>query len=305
MIRSKELVLIRKVVELGTVTAAAVEVGQSQPAASATLNNLENRLGFKLFNRTGRAMTLTRQGAELYPQIISAIAASEAVESAARNLRHGLPARLAIGSVAVAGVTLVPAALKHLTADHQDIQTTILSGTTRDLVRMTAEEQLDIAVILGDPGDERVSVYPLGQVGLHAVMPADHAYAAAQTLTIDALAKERMILLRPELPVGALAGKHLDLGGIAYSNAIRVSQSVVACELVELQAGIAVLEHLSASYARRRGLHAVPLQIEERLSLTLITSKNADLTGSIGVVAKLLQDEACRLGVQPAIRKSV
>lgn len=292
MLRPKELLLVRKVVELGSVTAAAAELGQSQPAASASLNKVEDRLGFKLFNRSGRAMTLTRQGAALYPQIISAIAASEAITAAARNLRQGLPPRIAIGAVAIAGVTLVPAALKHLTTDHQDIQTTILSGTTRDLVRLTAEEQLDLAVILGDPNDERISVHPLGQVGLHAVVPPDHDLAGARTLAIDALRDERIIILRPELPVGALAGKYLDLGGIDYANGIRVSQSVVACELVELNAGVAILEHLSAHYARRRGLRAVPLQIDEHLSLNLIASKNAELTGLIGAVATIFREAA-------------
>lgn len=301
MIRPKELLLIRKVVELGTVTAASVELGQSQPAASALLNSLEDRLGFKLFNRSGRVMTLTRQGAELYPQIISAIAASDAVASAARNLRQGLPSRVAIGAVAIAGVTLVPAALKNLTTDYRNIQTTILSGTTRDLVRLTAEEQIDLAVILGDPNDERVSIFPLGYVGLHAILPPCKFFKETQALPVEALRQKRLILLRPELPAGALAGKHLDLHGIDYTNGIRVSQSVVACELVELDAGVAILEHLSAHYARRRGLQAIRLQVEETLPLNMIVSKNAELTGMIGTVAKMFQDEATRLAITPAI----
>lgn len=51
-----------KIAELGSFTRAANSMGISQPALSASIRELERRLGFDLFARTSRRVELTREG---------------------------------------------------------------------------------------------------------------------------------------------------------------------------------------------------------------------------------------------------
>ena len=44
---------------------AAVQASRSQPAISSQINALEEQLGFKLFDRTSRAVSLTPEGEAL------------------------------------------------------------------------------------------------------------------------------------------------------------------------------------------------------------------------------------------------
>lgn len=53
-------------------TAAADELGMTQAAVSYQIKSLEDRLGFSLFQRSGKGMALTEKGRVLAPSVISA-----------------------------------------------------------------------------------------------------------------------------------------------------------------------------------------------------------------------------------------
>ena len=59
--------LFLRVADLGGVSAAARDLSLSPASASARLMKLEEVVGFRLFNRTTRAVTLTTDGAEFLP----------------------------------------------------------------------------------------------------------------------------------------------------------------------------------------------------------------------------------------------
>ena len=54
-----------KVAEHESFTRAAGELNISQPALSAMIKEMERRLGFRLFDRTSRRVSLTREGRAL------------------------------------------------------------------------------------------------------------------------------------------------------------------------------------------------------------------------------------------------
>ena len=59
--------LFLRVAERGGVSAAARDLSLSPASASARLSRLEEALGFRLFSRTTRAVSLTTDGAEFLP----------------------------------------------------------------------------------------------------------------------------------------------------------------------------------------------------------------------------------------------
>ena len=59
--------LFLRIADLGTVSAAARDLSLSQASASARLARLEETVGFRLFNRTTRAVRLTSDGREFLP----------------------------------------------------------------------------------------------------------------------------------------------------------------------------------------------------------------------------------------------
>lgn len=60
--RSDELQVFVSVIESGSISAAAEQVGQTPSAISRTLSRLEAKLDTTLINRTTRRMDLTEEG---------------------------------------------------------------------------------------------------------------------------------------------------------------------------------------------------------------------------------------------------
>lgn len=52
----QQLAVFREVMETGSVSAAARNLGRTQPAVSASLKTLEDSLGMALFHREGRRL---------------------------------------------------------------------------------------------------------------------------------------------------------------------------------------------------------------------------------------------------------
>lgn len=70
---------------LGSYTRAADELNVTQAAVSQQIRNLEGRLGVKLFQRHGRRMRLTEQGALIQPEVKDGL---ELIQLAVRKLDH-------------------------------------------------------------------------------------------------------------------------------------------------------------------------------------------------------------------------
>ena len=66
-----------KIVEAGSITAAADALDVSQPSMVRTLAALERDLGARLLNRTTRRMSLTDEGRDYYERSRQIVAAVE------------------------------------------------------------------------------------------------------------------------------------------------------------------------------------------------------------------------------------
>ena len=61
-LRMRQVALLLAIDEHGTLRAAALELGMSQPAATKMLHELESALGQTLFDRVGRGLRLNPAG---------------------------------------------------------------------------------------------------------------------------------------------------------------------------------------------------------------------------------------------------
>src|SRR6186997_573496 len=77
------------VAELGTVSKAALHLRVAQPALSRQIGDLEQELGFKLFDRVGRGLILTGEGEQLLIDCRGLLNYAEALDERAQLLRRG------------------------------------------------------------------------------------------------------------------------------------------------------------------------------------------------------------------------
>ena len=84
-LKSKSVRLFCAVVESGSLLAAADKIALSASAASRVISQLEERLGFALFDRSGKALTLTEDGADFYRVAMESMRAWQRLEDYSRE----------------------------------------------------------------------------------------------------------------------------------------------------------------------------------------------------------------------------
>ncbi|MDM0058462.1 LysR family transcriptional regulator [Variovorax fucosicus] len=283
MLRRRELALLRAMYLHHTVTAAAAVVHISQPAASALLRDLETRLGFALFSRDNRRLALTSQGRLLMPEVLNALAAIEAADRVAIDIRQGATDRLNVGAVAVAASMLLPPAFVAVRHAFPHITLTVRAGTAVEIVEMASDHRVDLGIIISGEVSfgERVATERLASLSLHVVTHADHLLAQIDTeVSLQLALQFPLIVLSSSLPAGLATRKAIEAAGLEYAPAVEVMQSSTACAFAGAKVGVAIVESLGAMHAQRQGLVAKRLLTLKDSALTLVWPKDRPLEGA-------------------------
>ena len=119
--RMTGFVLFAAVVEAGSFTAAARELGLTKSAASKALSRLEARLGARLINRTTRRLGLTEAGETFYDYCRRILAEADAAEEAVGCLQGPVAVRLRINGPMSFGAAHLAPLLPEFMARHPDL----------------------------------------------------------------------------------------------------------------------------------------------------------------------------------------
>lgn len=148
-----------KIVDSGSLTAAAAALDVSQPSIVRTLAALEREVGVRLLNRTTRRMALTDEGREYCLRcrtILSAVEEAQASLSARRAEPRG---RLRITASVPFGRRFVAPVVIDFLAAHPQMQIELL---LLDRLTDLVEEGIDLAVRLAPLPDSSMVAVPIG-----------------------------------------------------------------------------------------------------------------------------------------------
>ncbi|MFC8587392.1 LysR family transcriptional regulator [Streptomyces sp. NPDC003444] len=197
MIEARHLRVLRAVAATGSFSAAARELGCTQPAVSQQMKALEGSAGTPLLIRTGREMRLTQAGEVLVRHasgILAGLTAAEEEVAAIAGLRAG---RVRLVSFPSGSSTLVPTALAALRAAHPGTRVSLVEAEPPRSIEMLREGDCDIALAFrygaGRAEWDDLVVRPLLADRLVGLVPEGHRLAGAGAVGIAELADESWI----------------------------------------------------------------------------------------------------------------
>ena len=150
-----------RIVETGSLTAAADALDVSQPSMVRTLAALERELGVRLLNRTTRRMSLTDEGRDYLErarQIVAAVEDAQHSLSARRSTPRG---RLRVASSVSFGRTFVAPVVAEYLSEHPEVNIELL---LLDRVIDLVEEGMDVAVRVARLPDSSMIAHGIGEV---------------------------------------------------------------------------------------------------------------------------------------------
>jgi DNA-binding transcriptional LysR family regulator len=140
----------RLVAQTGSFAAAADKAALTQAAVSLQMKALEDELGRRLFDRSGRQIQLTREGREILPtieQMLALMAELEAKPASATNVMQGL---VTIGAVVSVNDAL-SLAVAQLKSRHALLEVRMTTARSDELTAMVEAGEVDIAAVVERP----------------------------------------------------------------------------------------------------------------------------------------------------------
>lgn len=148
--RLQGITVFVQVVEAGSFTAAARRIGLSKSAVGKSVATLEERLGVRLLDRTTRRLAPTAEGADFHRSCLRVLAELDEAEARAASRRSEVSGTLRISLPVTFGRRWVMPVLRGLARQHPQLT---LDVSFADRAVDLLEENVDLAVRLGDPGN--------------------------------------------------------------------------------------------------------------------------------------------------------
>jgi DNA-binding transcriptional LysR family regulator len=153
MNRLLEAEVFVRVVEDGSLTAAARRLGMTTSYASKLVTRLEERLGSQLLIRTTRKLTLTETGRAYYERCAEAIQALAAAEQMATDLQQSPRGTLRVTLPSAFGMLFVMGVIAEFKARYPKLALELVFLDRQvDLIN----EGFDVALRVGELGDDRL-----------------------------------------------------------------------------------------------------------------------------------------------------
>lgn len=171
---------------------AAEKLLRTQPAVSLAVQRLEQELGEKLIDRSGKELILTDAGRKILEYARRFQSLQQELDNSLAELRDNSAGRLVIGANESASLYL----LRHIER-YRDLYPKIKVTVRRSLSSQIPNELLDgnleIGVISYDPGDERLRTKIIYSDSLAFVVSPSHRLAHRKTVSIEDLGNETFI----------------------------------------------------------------------------------------------------------------
>ncbi|GAA0585892.1 LysR family transcriptional regulator [Kribbella sandramycini] len=284
----RRLLIFRTVARSGSLSAAAAELGWTQPAVGQHMQRLEREAGVPLLLRSARGITLTEAGTALLVHadaVAARLAAADAELQDFAALRTGSVQLVAFPSAAA---VLVPPALAKLTPA---LDVRLTEAEPPEAVAQVLAGTADVGIVFGYADDPPLPTelvcLPLASDPLRAVVPLDHRLARRRRpIDLAELADERWIAGCPRCE--ANLRRLTTAAGFMPDIRHRTDDYVVVQRLVAESLAVTLLPQLALTAAPAPTVRAVPVRTEPR-SIALVHRVEHALTPGVQALVAVLR----------------
>ena len=254
-----------RVVEQGSFTRAAEELGYSQSAVSQNVRALEQETGVTLLSRRKDGVQLTQDGQEFYPYIQSIFQAEQALERKRQETMGLQNSLIRIGTFTSVSRNLLPPMMKRFKEKYPDVRFVLRQGEYTSIPQWIRQGEIDYGFVNQD-AVEGMETRLLYEDHMLAVLPQGHRLEGKSSLTLQDISTEPLILLDEGEHSVLLDAFHS--AGLTPSLAYEVYDDYSILSMVRQGLGISVLyEKVVAGF--EQGLSLRPIQESPRRRVAL------------------------------------
>jgi len=237
--------------ELSSFSRAGEKLGYSQPTVSMQIKQLEQELGFPLFDRVGHTVRLTDKGRAVLAQAQDICRMCRSLTEGGDEEVRGT-VRLAMADSLCA--PLISRGFARLRSRWPQLSLHLTTAGTDELFRLLDHNEVDLVCTL----DSRIynTNYVIAaeeKVGVHFIVSAANPLAGNKQLSLEDLLRSPLLLTEKGMSYRRLLDEWLSRRALEVQPILELGRADLLCALAEEGAGVSFLPDYVTEDAVRRG----------------------------------------------------
>jgi DNA-binding transcriptional LysR family regulator len=183
------------VAEAENVSRAALKLHVSQPGLSRQIRDLEDEIGFSLFERSAKALKLTDAGKTFLTEAKSVLLHADDAVKKARAVSGGMNGEINVGYAPSLTVQILPAALRAFQEKFPGVRVALHDLSTEEMLAQLGEKFLQVALTVRPPAKllRGLKFEELARYAMCVAVAPKHPLAKLKFITLEQIAREPLI----------------------------------------------------------------------------------------------------------------
>ncbi|HLE10116.1 MAG: hypothetical protein A2504_08310 [Bdellovibrionales bacterium RIFOXYD12_FULL_39_22] len=201
MIETTHLQTLVALVRSGSFSRAASELGVTQSAISQNVRSLENKVGVKIFIRSGKQVSLTSDGEKLHRFAQSFLVQLDKTIEQIHHSKDAMAGKVRIGTLPGVGKSWLTSELLNYAALNSELSITLNLGFEADLIRDFEALKLDMLILPADFLPTIGETVLLGEEKITLVFPKSPKFDIHPDIKLAELMKYPAIMFEEGSPL--------------------------------------------------------------------------------------------------------
>ncbi len=268
--------------ETGSFSKAAEALSYTPSGVNQLVTALEKELGFPVFRRNTKGVTLTESGELLLPTVREFLRQEDRIFELSAEMNGLLIGSVTIASYSSIATHWLPAVIRAFQQDYPQIRIKLMEGIWQEVSKWLDDRAADIGFLSYQEGMP-YDFIPLAEDPMLALLPKDHPLAQAGTYPLENCKYDRFIMpaLGCDDDVEALFAKN----GIEPNVQFTTLESLSVMSMVEQGLGMSVMNKLITE-KRICDIVMLPIDPPSQITLGVAMNSKADVSPAVKMFLK-------------------
>lgn len=242
-------------------TRAAHELNVSQPTLTVQINQLEEQLGIKLFDRNKRRVELTPAGRNLLPLMERLSMNMDEVMLAASDLTYARRGVIRVAALPSVAASFLPRTIMAFRQDNPGIVINVWDVVGEEIIRLVKAEEVDFGIGTRISSDRSIKVEDFVSDSLCAFYPVGHPLdTPAPVMQVRDFVAYPLVLTRKNSSVRVLFERSMDRERCDVNVVMETNYMSTALSMVRAGVGVAILPSSAVEAGNMVGLAFKPVE---------------------------------------------
>lgn len=255
-----------------SISKAAQSLKTSQPSVSNQLQQLEEELRLKIFERRGkRLVAITPMGEtilEIAERVLRDVHNIESLADESHDEEHGT---LSIGTTQTQALYALPNSIKAFSERYPNVHLNMLQGTPREISELAASGEIDLAIATEtlDQNPDLIT-FPCYDWNRTIVVPDKHPLLSERVLTLEAVSKYPILTYMMEFTGRAQQDQSFQDRGLKPNVIFTATDADVIKKYVGIGLGIGIIASMAFDAKKDKPLKGIDASHLFKPSTTLL-----------------------------------